>query len=234
MKKLFAFGFFVQSILFAQIETAQKLIVTVADEWNSSSGTLSLFDKTSNGWEKYRTAWNVSFGKSGLAWGIGLHTNPDGEDLKVEGDRRSPAGIFEVGVLYGLDESAPDGVRYPYRHITTRTRCVDDTVSHVYNMIVEEDSMSKDWLSDEEMGRVDPDYKYVLVVKHNPANEKGKGSCIFLHINNMPTTGCTAMNEEDMVTLLRWLDPGKKTLVVQLPHAAYHSMRTAWKLPHLK
>ncbi|MEW5799370.1 MAG: L,D-transpeptidase family protein [Bacteroidota bacterium] len=219
--------------LFAQVETAQKLIVAIAPGWNDSTGTLYLFDRSPAGWKKHRSTWNVSFGRAGLGWGIGLHTIPGGEYQKTEGDRRSPAGIFELGPLYGLDSSVPEGVRYPYQQITARTRCVDDSVSRLYNQIVEEDFSTKDWSSDEEMERVDPDYKYVLVVKHNPANEKGKGSCIFLHIVNTPTTGCTAMNEEDMLTLLRWLDPTKKTLVVQLPHAVYHSMRTAWKLPPL-
>ncbi len=220
--------------LTAQIETAQKLIVAIADDWDSNTGALYLFDKTGSDWKKHGSSWNVSFGRAGLGWGIGLHNNPKGEYVKVEGDKRSPAGIFELGALYGLKKSAPEGVRYPYQPLTNLTRCVDDMISKAYNTIIEEDSATKDWASDEKMGRVDPDYRYVLVVKHNPGNEKGKGSCVFLHIVNTPTTGCTAMNEEDMLTLLRWLDPKKKILIVQLPHSVYHSMRTAWKLPHLK
>lgn len=234
MKKILFFHFILATSLFAQIETAEKLIVAVADGWNAGSGTLYLFDRSATGWKRHQSTWNVSFGRNGLGWGIGLHAIPDGEYQKTEGDRRSPAGIFELGPLYGLDASAPEGVRYPYQRITHRTRCVDDPISRVYNQIVEEDSATKDWSSDEEMGRVDPDYKYVLVIKHNSGNEKGKGSCIFLHIINTPTTGCTAMDEEDMMTLLRWLDPDKKTLVIQLPHSVYHSFLTAWKLPSLK
>ncbi|MBI2429774.1 MAG: L,D-transpeptidase family protein [Ignavibacteriales bacterium] len=234
MKKVIFFHLLLATSLFAQIETAQKLIVAVGDGWNASTGRMYLFDKSANGWKKHHSTWNVSFGRAGLGWGIGLHTNPDGEYQKAEGDRRSPAGIFELGSLYGLDASAPEGVRYLYRRITGRTRCVDDSVSRFYNQIVEEDSATKDWSSDEEMVRVDPDYKYLLVINHNSGNDKGKGSCIFLHIINTPTTGCTAMDEEDMMTLLRWLDPNKKTLVVQLPHAVYQSFRTAWKLPLLK
>lgn len=234
MKKILFFHLIVTTSLFAQIETAQKLIVAVAEGWNDSSGTLYLFDRSSTGWKKHRSTWNVSFGRAGLGWGIGLHTIPEGEYQKTEGDRRSPAGIFELGPLYGLASSAPEGIRYPYRQITTHTRCVDDPVSRAYNQIVEEDPSTKDWSSDEEMGRVDPDYKYVLVVQHNSGNEKGKGSCIFLHIINTPTTGCTAMDEEDMMTLLRWLDPDTKTIIVQMPHSAYHAYRAAWKLPSLK
>jgi L,D-peptidoglycan transpeptidase YkuD (ErfK/YbiS/YcfS/YnhG family) len=235
MKKyLLVFGLFLFQSLAAQLQTAQKLIVAVAENWNDSTGKMYLFDKSSAGWETFGTSWNVSFGRNGLAWGEGLHNNPDGELMKSEGDQRSPAGIFELGALYGLADTAPEGIRYPYQKITSRTRCVDDMQSKLYNMIIEEDSSAKDWSSDEEMGRIDPDYQFVLVVKHNPQNESGKGSCIFLHINNIPTSGCTAMDEENMLTLLRWLDPKKRTLVIQLPRAVYHSMRSVWKLPPLK
>lgn len=234
MKKIFFFILLFAGSLSAQIETAEQLVVAIADDWDSNAGRIYLFDKTENGWKKYNESWNVSFGRAGLGWGIGLHNIPKDEYLKVEGDKRSPAGIFELGALYGLKKSAPGGVRYPYQPLTNLTRCVDDTASKAYNTIIEESPTTKDWTSDEEMGRVDPDYRYVLVVKHNPGSEKGKGSCIFLHVVNTPTTGCTAMDEEDMLTLLRWLDPKKKILIVQLPHSVYHSMRTAWKLPNLK
>lgn len=234
MKKMLLMSVVFSHLLFPQLETAQKLIIAIAGNWNDSTGTMYLFDKSFSGWKKFGTSWNVSFGRNGLAWGEGLHKNPGGELVKREGDQRSPAGIFELGALYGLADTAPEGIRYPYQKITSLTRCVDDAQSKMYNMIVEEDSATKDWSSDEEMGRVDPDYRFVLVVKHNPNNESGKGSCIFLHINNIPTSGCTSMDEENMLALLRWLDPKKRTLIIQLPHPVYHSMRSVWKLPLLK
>lgn len=219
---------------FSQISSAQKLIITVTDDWNSNKGTLYLFDRTTDGWKKQRTEISISFGENGLAWGEGVHPKETGAYQKTEGDRRSPAGIFELdSVLYGLEHSAPEGVRYPYRALTELTRCVDDTNSQLYNRVVEEDSLKKDWSSAEKMGAVAPDYKYVLVIKHNPLREKGKGSCIFLHINNVPTSGCTSMDEKDMLTLLRWLDPKRKTLVIQLPHSEYHRLRAEWQLPML-
>lgn len=235
MKKLLVLtvGLFFSPPLFSQLETTQKLIVAVADDWNDSTGTMYLFDRLPAGWKSIGAPWRISFGRKGLAWGVGLHTAPVGEVMKTEGDLRSPAGIFELGALYGLANSAPEGVRYPYQKITALTRCVDDTQSTMYNMIVEEDSTTKDWQSDEEMEKVDPDYRFVLVIRHNPNNERGKGSCIFLHINNIPTSGCTAMDEPTMLTLLRWLDPDKRTLFVQLPRSAYTIFRQQWQLPPL-
>lgn len=222
------------SITNAQTSSSQKMLVSVTDDWNSNKATMYLFDKTSDGWKKHRLVFSVSIGKNGLGWGEGVHPHQSGEYVKTEGDNRSPAGLFDLDTLfYGLGEKAPDGVQYPYLPLTQLTRCVDDEKSAVYNSIVEEDSLKKDWNSAERMGAVDPDYKYVLVVKHNPKREPGKGSCIFIHTVNVPTSGCTSMDEDDMVTLLQWLDPKKKTVMVQLPHSEYHRLRSEWNLPKL-
>ena len=218
----------------AQVSDAQKLVIMVTDDWKSNTGTLYLFEKDRDEWKRTRITIPVSIGENGLGWGIGVHPEQQGEFVKHEGDRRSPAGVFELEpVVYGLDSTAPEGVRLPYRPLTDLSVCVDDTASVNYNRVFETDSSRIDWKSAEHMKRVDPDYKYVLVVKHNPQREKGKGSCIFLHINRMPTSGCTSMDEADMVQLLRWMDPARKTLLIQLPHSEYHRLRSAWHLPTL-
>ncbi|MFZ4621643.1 MAG: L,D-transpeptidase family protein [Bacteroidota bacterium] len=218
----------------AQLTSAQKLIITVTDDWNSNKGTMYLFDKTKQGWKKQRGEISVSIGENGLGWGIGLNSAQPGGYVKKEGDRRSPAGIFELDSLfYGLGPTAPEDVRFPYLPLTSRSVCVDDTASVNYNRVFEGDTSKKDWSSAEHMDRVDPDYKYVLVIRHNAQREKGKGSCIFIHINNVPTSGCTSMDEEDMLTVLRWLDTKRKTLVIQLPHSEYHRLKSEWNLPML-
>jgi len=96
--------------------------VTIADDWNSNKGKLYLFDRTASGWNTFNNEVLISFGRNGLAWGEGLHTNPDHVYLKQEGDNRSPAGIFEFGSLYGFDEFAPKDVRYPYHQPQRRDR----------------------------------------------------------------------------------------------------------------
>jgi D-alanyl-D-alanine dipeptidase len=47
------------------------------------------------------------------------------------------------------------------------------------------------------------------------------------------TVGCTAMAQENVETLLGWLDPGKKPLLLQLPRAQYKHIKKRWKLPPL-
>ena len=75
------------------------------------------------------------------------------------------------------------------------------------------------------MRRDDILYKWGVVVDHNAAAIPGAGSCIFLHIwksSSAPTAGCTAMPESDLVRLLRWLDPARHPILIQLPLASAH------------
>lgn len=215
---------------YAQENNAEQLIVVVTQSWNDNHAILYRFEKLQDSWNLVSHGDSVSIGKTGLAWGIGLHKNLSEGPIKMEGDKKSPAGIFELGNIYGWDEQAPEGVTYPYNNISSLTRCVDDPHSSVYNTIVEE-TAKKDWNSAERM-KIN-DYRYLIVVKHNPDNIPGKGSCIFLHLNNTPTVGCTAMNDNVMLTLMHWLSPKKKVLLVQLPKNIYTQVQTEWRLPKL-
>src|SRR5205085_414028 len=52
-------------------------------------------------------------------------------------------------------------------------------------------------------------YRIGFVIEHNAAGVAYGGSCIFAHVWKTPadaTAGCTAMSDEDMQALLRWLD----------------------------
>jgi D-alanyl-D-alanine dipeptidase len=67
-------------------------------------------------------------------------------------------------------------------------------------------------------------YKYLVVIDYNMKQPlPGAGSCIFLHVAPSPpgtagpTAGCTALVESELVSLLRWIDPGRTPLLLQLP-----------------
>jgi L,D-peptidoglycan transpeptidase YkuD (ErfK/YbiS/YcfS/YnhG family) len=226
----------------AQIEDANQLVLVVSPTWNSNFGTMYLFERDEDGWTQYNIPWRVSLADSGLAWGIGLHTIPAGEREKVEGDRRSPAGVFELGDFFGYDSIPPPHIRYPYRQATKLLHCVDDTSSVFYNSFVGEDQVVKDsagrlpWKSSETMRLDSLDYKYGIIVRHNPNALPGKGSCIFLHVgrfDSSATSGCTSMDEKKILFLMQWLDPVKHPRLVQLPAEAFRRYLIDWDLPLL-
>ncbi len=164
----------------------------------------------------------MTVGRAGLGWATD-RARPSSGPEKREGDGRSPAGIFPLGVAFG---SAPREearwIQIPYLPLTPGTECVDDPASPHYNSIVDRASASRpDWKSSERMLEVGEAYRLGIFVGHNVAPARaGLGSCIFLHLWSgapAPTAGCTAMSPDSMEEILRWLVPRAAPALVQLP-----------------
>ena len=200
----------------AHIHTGQLIVVT-AKNWSVSEGVLQRYEKKGSKWQKVGKSLPVKLGHNGLGWGRGLHTLPkNAKIMKKEGDGKAPAGIFELKQAFGY---APFKVKYPYAVYKETDHCVDDVHSKFYNKIVDSTKIKVDYKSKEHMKFPKDYYKYGIVVNHNHIDEKGAvpgaGSCIFLHIKNVPTAGCTVMSESQIKEIIRWLDPAKHPLLVQ-------------------
>lgn len=217
---------------------ARQLLLAVAPGWDSSTGQARLYRRRSAHapWRPVDAPVPVSFGRSGLAWGQGLHgvVGRPGP-RKREGDGRSPAGVFALRDLVGYAAAPPDGVSWPYRQASASLRCVDDAASRHYNQLVDEGQVTRDWTSAEDLRRPDDLYRWVLWVAHNDAPpQAGGGSCIFLHLRaraDAVTAGCTAFDPADMERLLRALEPRAQPVLVQLPATEHAALVRAWGLP---
>ncbi len=109
----------------------------------------------------------------------------------------------------------------PFKKVDATDICVDDVQSAYYNTLVNTDTASrKDWNSFEHMRRKDEAYEYGVWVKYNSDKIfSGDGSCIFLHVwagNTSPTAGCTAMEKQNMITVIHWLDDKQQPVLLQL------------------
>jgi len=205
------------STVYAKIPETEQLLVVTTKGWNKDSGILQRYEKVHGQWQKAGESIDVKLGRNGLGWGRGLHTIPNGAKyIKKEGDGRSPAGIFTLKQAFGY---APFRVKYPYRVYHETDHCVDDVHSRFYNKIVDSRQITVDYHSKEHMKFPKDFYRYGIVVNHNHIDEKGAvpgaGSCIFIHIKKVPTAGCTVMQEAEIKTLIRWLDPLKHPLLLQ-------------------
>jgi D-alanyl-D-alanine dipeptidase len=215
-------------------DAAPQLLTAVVDDWTATHATLRLFHRDGAAWTPSGPAWAGVIGKTGAAWGDGLHGDgpPAGQPgpRKREGDGKSPAGAFAVRATYGYAATATS--KLPYTPVTASWQCVDDPASSHYATILDRASATVDWKSAEQMRRDDVLYTWVVDLAHNPARTPNDGSCIFLHVWSGPdstTVGCTAMDEGRLRALIAELDP--HAVYVLLPAAAYDALAPAWHLP---
>ncbi|MDP3467127.1 MAG: L,D-transpeptidase family protein [Daejeonella sp.] len=210
-----------------------QLIVVTTDSWNKINGKMSVYEYKGNCWVPVFKEIPIVTGRSGMAWGKGLHkAELNKGKLKREGDGNSPAGIFQLSGLFGYEDirSEMNSLK-----VDNKTFCVDDSKSVYYNQIVKSDTVKKDWNSAETMRMKSDVYKYGIFVDYNvkPAIPN-MGSCIFMHIwsgSNKPTAGCTAMKESDILKLIDFLDNKKNPVLVQMPQSEYSKLKGMYKLP---
>jgi len=216
----------------------RQLLLSLGASWGATAARVRRFERgaADQPWKQVGPAVPASLGRRGLGWGLGLH--PAGEFLgppKREGDGKSPAGVFDLRLATGYDPAPPPGTRLRYRTATPTLRCVDDPRSAFYNQLVDEARVKKDWSSAEDMRRPDGLYRLLVWVGHNDAPvEAPRGSCIFLHLRSSATStteGCTAFDTPPMEALLRWLDPERHPVLVQLPVQSYRALAAPWGLP---
>ncbi len=220
---------------------AEQLVLVQTADWDAPTGTLICYERNRLGdaWTQIGEPCEVNLGKAGLAWGWGLHGGSLGEGPeKREGDGKAPAGVFRLSAVFGYAPRSTVGfLSMPYIEVTASCQCVDDVHSAYYNLVLDSLSVAHaDWTSRERMRSTRGDwYKWGVIVDQNMSpRTAGRGSCIFLHVSEgrgVLTTGCTSIEENRIVALIRWLDAGKHPVLVQLPEQEYVQWKPRWQLP---
>jgi L,D-peptidoglycan transpeptidase YkuD (ErfK/YbiS/YcfS/YnhG family) len=217
---------------------SSQCIVATADGWDSSHATVSFFEKSGGQWRQSGPSWKARLGTNGMIWGRGIHPLPAGAKLKVEGDGRSPAGVFDIGGAWGYHRSIQKHPRLFYRQVTPRDLWVEDPASPHYNRtLVLDRDIATEWEKEQQMKQNDYPHSLKLFIAHNapPHVVPNAGSAIFFHIwrrdGAAATAGCTTMHEQNLRSLIARIDPTRRPLYVLLPKAEYQRLRPAWKLP---
>ena len=116
--------------------------------------------------------------------------------------------------------------RLSYRQAGDDDIWVDDGNSPDYNRWVRKGETSA--TSFEKVKLNDDRYKYGIVIEYNTDPVvKGAGSAIFIHVRrgeNMPTLGCVALSESDILQVLGWLEPKAKPLAILGTRASIASL----------
>ena len=182
---------------------AQQAIVVTTNGFDSISATIATFENVNGTWKQV-ASFTGNIGKNGFAYN------------KVEGDGHSPIGIFTLGDAFGRYSNP--GTLMNYRQSTPNDFWVDDVNSPLYNTWQEGPSNGR-WNSAENM--YIPQYNYAFVINYNTVKRMpDKGSAIFFHVwsgAGHGTGGCTATAENNVISILKWLNPSKNPIIVEGP-----------------
>ncbi|MFN3199009.1 MAG: M15 family metallopeptidase [Bradymonadia bacterium] len=222
------------------VSLGDQLVVVITDDWSAHQGRLQRFERYEGPWKAVGASVPVVVGRKGLGWGRGVL--PEREDQqgprKREGDGKAPAGIFALGEAMGYAAEPPQGATLKYTPSTGQARCVDDPKAAQYNQLVDAPTGKPPWRSAEVLKRRDHLYQLLVTVDHNGllsgSPTPGDGSCIFLHVwrsAKKGTAGCTAMKASALKTIVTWLRPSAKPLLVQMPQAVYQQHQQRLGLP---
>jgi hypothetical protein len=202
----------------APLDSARRLVLVTANSMTATAGTARLFTRASlqDAWKPAGAPETVMLGLAGMGWGVGFHAfASDGEPQKAEGDGRTPAGIYRIGVSFGFAASPRPG----HIRIVRDTVCVDDPASPAYNSITSRKIVGPE-VHGENMRKVWR-YRRGLMVDYPTDAEARGGSCIFIHVrrtSTSPTEGCVALPEKRVAAWQKFSERG--AVLATIPQAA--------------
>ncbi|WP_051929396.1 L,D-transpeptidase [Flavobacterium sp. 83] len=187
----------------SKLENTEQLLVVYNYQPKSYSAFLVALERKEGSWVIKYNPVEVGIGKNGFAPPL----------TKLEGDGKSPTGIFRLGKLYTYEKQL--NTLLEYQQTTKEDKWIDDPNSNDYNRYVKGVTNAKSY---ENLLLNNDAYKYCIVIEYNTNPiVKGKGSAIFFHLAvKKPsfTAGCVAIDEENMKLMVKWLDPKRNPTII--------------------
>jgi len=226
----------------SELKNALQLLLVQAQDWNHYEGLMQLYVRQSDQskWEMKGKPIKVILGYDGLGWvdpsaysSIARNEDPK----KIDGDKRSPAGIFKLGLAFGNNAQFIDNPRYDYKVVDENDRCVTYNDSKFFNRIVNKSKLSA-WESYKSVDLNNSEGLYDLgIVIEKPDNLSNKNSfgCLFIHAGNekrVGTWGAIEMDIRDLQDIVYWLDRDKNPVIAQLVSRDVKSLLNLEPLPN--
>ncbi len=183
------------------LASARRLVLVIANTLTSNSASVQRFERAAPNapWQADGGPVTGLIGHNGLAWAYAFRGFVrNGEPVKVEGDKRVPAGFYRLGRSFGFAASPRPG----YLRIIEGMTCVDDLSSPAYNTITTRTKIGSK-VHGENMWRA-PEYRRGLLIDYLSDRKARAGSCIFVHLQlpgKTSTNGCVALPETDVGAL---------------------------------
>ena len=134
---------------------------------------------------------------------------------KLEGDKKTPTGIFKLGNLYYRNDKKikPETKLKLVKIKKNMGWCNDINSKNNYNKLINTNSNFKY----EKLFRNDYKYDFFLPIKYNWNKiKKGKGSAIFIHLTKdyQSTAGCIGLVEKDFLILIKLINKNTKIKIL--------------------
>jgi L,D-peptidoglycan transpeptidase YkuD (ErfK/YbiS/YcfS/YnhG family) len=179
-----------------QLENVNQLLVVYNYKPDDFTAVFMALEKKGKHWVVKQEPIAAGIGKNGFAL----------PDQKVEGDGKSPTGIFRLGKLFSYEKQL--NTLLENQKTTKDDKWIDDVNSPDYNKHIIGATSAKSY---ENLFLNNDAYKFCTVIEYNTNPIiKGKGSAIFFHLSLKPssfTSGCVAIEEDYMKLMVSWLNP---------------------------
>ncbi len=174
-----------------------EILITLFGPADGDTGVLAVYEKqeSSEGnfsWQAVKEDIRTKYGKRGLY-------------KEIEGDKKTPVGIFKMNTPFGIAEKLEG---FPDNYITVDEGHYwnGDSDSEMYNKLVHTDTYTDfNTGSSEHLIDYTGYYDYCIDTGYNISGTPHLGSAIFLHcvVNDENTNGCIAIPKEDMIDIMR-------------------------------
>lgn len=183
----------------SELKDCGQLILVSGSSTVKTKALMYAFDRDEYGrWSIMGGPFDVNLGAKGLA----------DENKKVEGDYRTPTGLFPITKVFGYKNDIR--TKMPFIEVGPDHVWVTDSNDSLYNHILE-DSWNLYQNRCERLFRNDNLNRYAIVIDYNVSPVvAGMGSAIFIHCErsrNHKTAGCISMQESELKMIIEWLNP---------------------------
>jgi L,D-peptidoglycan transpeptidase YkuD (ErfK/YbiS/YcfS/YnhG family) len=175
------------------VDNATQVVSVVST--GGSNATMDIYQRTDTGWQALRTGIPTHVGSAGMA--------PQAKS----GVPATPTGVYTLDSAFG---TAPNpGTGLPYTQVGPNHWWSGDDHSPTFNsMQVCQKSQCPFNTADSENLQI-PQYKHAVVMGVNKDKVPGGGAAFFFHTTDgKPTEGCVAVDDAQLVSIMKWLRPG--------------------------
>jgi L,D-peptidoglycan transpeptidase YkuD (ErfK/YbiS/YcfS/YnhG family) len=160
-----------------------------------SNATMDIYQRTSAGWQALRTGIPTHVGSAGMA--------PQAKS----GVPATPMGVYTLDSAFG---TAPNpGTGLPYTQVGANHWWNGDDHSPTFNSMQVCQKAQCPFNTAESENLQIPQYKHAVVMGVNNNKTPGGGAAFFFHTTDgKPTEGCVAVDDAQLVSIMKWLRPG--------------------------